>query len=196
MTYLMSSEARLTIIIPILIYNIAFWKFGAGMAVILTACYSGLLEVFSKRPGSFSIISIIIVSGVIHYLYLNGHTFFGINEEGVFLSVGGAFSVVLVFGFYSLIGRPVIRTQAENAMPRLTQLPSYGTPKYCRVWQEISLVWMLIYALKVGVVIFVYKTQPHLSNDFVFLFSWPLTLIMIAFSVYWPKLRWSTTRVA
>ncbi|SBS34227.1 hypothetical protein MSP8887_02106 [Marinomonas spartinae] len=196
MNYLMSPEARLTIIIPILIYNIAFWWLGAGMAVVLTACYSGLLEVFSKRPGSFSIISIILVSGIIHYFYLNGYSFFGIDKEGVFLSVGGAISVVLVFSFYSLIGRPVIRTQAENAMPRLTQLSSYGTPKYCRVWQEISLVWVLVYIVKAVMVIFIYKTQPSLSNDFVFVFSWPLTLIMIAFSIYWPKLRWSTTKIA
>lgn len=51
-SYLLSSEARMTIIVPILIYNLVFWGVRAGAALIVTACYSALLELFSKRSGS------------------------------------------------------------------------------------------------------------------------------------------------
>ena len=124
--YLLSREARMTIIIPI--YNIAFWVLGAGLALIITACYSAALEMFSRRTGSLAIIALILTSGCVHYLYLHGYRFLGIGEESVLLSVGGSLSVILVFGFYSFIGRPVVRTQAENALPRLTQMSVYGTP--------------------------------------------------------------------
>lgn len=191
MSYLMSSEAKLTIIIPIIIYNIAFWTLGAGAALIITACYSGLLEMFSKRVGSLAIIALILVSGTIHYLYIKGYTFFGLNQEAVFLSVGGSLSVVLVFGFYSLIGKPVVRTQAENAIPELTQLSFYGTKKYTQVWQEISLVWIITYVLKAIFIVFLSKHYPELTNRFVFMGAWPLTLLMIVFSFYWPKCRWT-----
>ena len=102
-SYLLSREARMTIIIPILIYNIAFWVLGAGLALIITACYSAALEMFSRRTGSLAIIALILTSGCVHYLYLHGYRFLGIGEESVLLSVGGSLSVILVFGFYSLL---------------------------------------------------------------------------------------------
>ena len=101
-SYLLSREARMTIIIPILIYNIAFWVLGAGLALIITACYSAALEMFSRRTGSLAIIALILTSGCVHYLYLHGYRFLGIGEESVF--IWGGFSVILVFGFYSFIG--------------------------------------------------------------------------------------------
>ncbi|NUW70255.1 hypothetical protein [Vibrio coralliilyticus] len=191
-SYLLSSEARMTIIVPILIYNLTFWGVGAGAALIVTACYSALLELFSKRSGSLSIIALILVSGTIHYLYLHGYTLFGVDQESVLLSVGGSLSVIAVFGFYSMIGRPVVRTQAENALPRLKQLPVYGSPKYAQVWQEISLVWILAYAVKALLVIKFSRDMPDYADYFVFIGAWPLTLAMIAFSFYWPGFRWSS----
>ena len=195
-TYLLSKQARLTIIVPLILYNLAFWWLGAGTALVITACYSAGLELICKHTGSLAIIALILVSGSIHYLYLQGYHLFGIAQEGVLLSIGGSLSVILVFGIYSLLGRPVIRTQAENAMPRLTELPVYGTRAYSTVWQEISLVWIIIYALKALLLIHLSKTSPADTNGYVFLSAWPLTLVMIAFSIYWPRFRWSPKRQA
>ena len=188
-SYLLSREARMTIIIPILIYNIAFWVLGAGLALIITACYSAALEMFSRRTGSLAIIALILTSGCVHYLYLHGYRFLAIGEESVLLSVGGSLSVILVFGFYSFIGRPVVRTQAENALPRLTQMSVYGTPKYARVWQEVSLAWMFAYAVKALLVVVLASDLPNYADYFVFVGAWPLTIAMICFSFYWPSFR-------
>ncbi|MCL9779885.1 hypothetical protein M9194_00365 [Vibrio sp. S4M6] len=190
-SYLMSPEARLTIIIPILLYNIMFWMSGVGAALLVTAFYSAIVELFSKKSGSLSIIALILVSGGIHYLYLHGYTLFGIHSESVFLSLAGSLSVIVVFGFYSLIGKPVVRTLAENARPKLFQLPVYGTKKYIKVWQEVSLGWILAYAVKGLAVILFAKDMPNFVDYFVFIGAWPLTLVMIAFSIYWPSYRWS-----
>ncbi|MGO2513520.1 hypothetical protein [Marinomonas polaris] len=191
MSYLLSPEARLTIIIPIFLYNIAFWYFGAGPALLVTACYSGLLEILSKQPKSLSIIALILISGSAHFLYLNGYSFFGIEQESVFLSVGGSITVIVVFCFYSLIGRPVVRTQAENALPSLKQSPFYGTKKYNRVWQEVSLAWIIAYGIKGIIVVMLSQDMPTYANSAVFFGAWPLTLLLIAFSYYWPSFRWS-----
>lgn len=195
-TYLLSRQARLTIIVPLILYNLAFWWLGAGAALIITACYSAGLELICKKTGSLAIIALILVSGSIHYLYLRGYHLFGIEQEGVLLSIGGSLSVIIVFGIYSLLGRPVIRTQAENAMPRLTELPVYGTSTYSAVWQEISLIWIITYALKALVLIHLSEASPANINGYVFLGAWPLTLVMIAFSIYWPRFRWSAKRQA
>ena len=64
--YLMSRDACITIITPIVLYNIAFWWGGAGFALLLTAIYSGAVEIFNKRSGSLSVIALILVSGVSH----------------------------------------------------------------------------------------------------------------------------------
>ncbi|QUX98147.1 hypothetical protein C0J08_11735 [Marinomonas sp. CT5] len=194
MSYFLSPEARLTIIVPVVLYNITFWYFGAGSALLVTAFYSGLLEIFSKQSRSLSIIALILISGSAHFLYLNGYTFFGIKQESVFLSVGGSITVILVFCFYSLIGRPVVRTQAENALPSLKQSPFYGTEKYSRVWQEVSLVWIIVYGLKGIVVVLLSQDMPSYVDTAVFLDAWPLTLLLIAFSYYWPSFRWSSTQ--
>ncbi|WP_274713771.1 hypothetical protein [Xenorhabdus bovienii] len=39
--YLLSRDALMTIIIPIVLYNIIFWIMGAGIAVLMVALYSG-----------------------------------------------------------------------------------------------------------------------------------------------------------
>ncbi|NLU99090.1 hypothetical protein B6N13_13485 [Marinomonas sp. UCMA 3892] len=194
MSYFLSPEARLTIIIPVILYNIAFWSLGAGAALLLTACYSGFLELFSKQAQSLSIIALILISGCAHFLYLNGFTFFEIKQESVFLSVGGSITVIMVFSFYSLIGRPVVRTQAENALPSLKLSPFYGTAKYDRVWQEVSLAWILTYGLKGVLVVILSKDMPHYSDFAVFFGAWPLTLLLIIFSYYWPSFRWSSLK--
>ncbi|XYQ55600.1 hypothetical protein ACS91J_04020 [Pectobacterium carotovorum] len=190
--YLRSRDALLTIIMPMLIYNIAFWLGGAGVALLTTAVYSAALQYFSRQKGTLAIIGLILMSGFSHYLYLKGYNLLGIEHESVFLSISGAVSMVVVFGFYSLRGRPVIRALAEQATPTLKTLPVYDTPLYSRVWHEISLVWILVYLLK-AIVIYTLSNSPQLPMDLIVLISgWPITLIMVTFSFQWPKYRWTS----
>ncbi|WP_108649572.1 hypothetical protein [Dongshaea marina] len=191
-SYLLSRDARMTIILPIIIYNASFWLWSAGAALVLTALYSGVVELYAKERSSLSIVLLILVSGVCHYLYLHGYTLLGIRQESVFLSVSGALSVVVVFMFYSFIGRPFIRGLAEKSMPRLKTIPAYGTPAYSKVWRELSFLWIVIYLIKA---VFIYQVSYHKGLPvelFVLLAGWPLTLAMVFFSFYWPKYRWSS----
>ncbi|CAM3924295.1 hypothetical protein VA7868_03184 [Vibrio aerogenes CECT 7868] len=193
--YLNSGEARMMIIVPLILYYVAFAVWGAGMALLVTAVYSGGAELWRRRQGgdrqgSLSIIALILVSGLSHYLYLEGYRVPGMAREGVFLSVSGALSVVVVFSFYSLAGRPVIRSLAEQAMPRMKTLPHYGSPKYVRVWQEVSLVWIVIYCIKACVVWGLSREGSIPMSPVILIAGWPLTIAMIAFSIRWPKYRW------
>ncbi|CAI1176724.1 Uncharacterised protein [Serratia quinivorans] len=194
--YLLSRDARITIITPIVLYNLAFWWGGAGIALLVTALYSGVVELLNKRGGSLSVIALILVSGFSHYLYLHGYAPFAIKKENVFLAVSGALSVVGVFGFYSLVGRPMIRTLAEQAMPMLKSIPAYGTPQYAKVWHEVSLAWILVFLLKAVGVYVLSQRQDVPVDTIIFMGGWPLTLLMVLFSFYWPKYRWTSHRRA
>lgn len=190
--YLRSRDALLTIIIPVILYNIAFLQWGAGIALLITAIYSGVLQLFSRWQGYLPIIALILVSGLSHYLYLEGVMLLGIHQESVFLSISGALSTVIVFAIYSIKGRPVIQILAEQATPDLKTLPVYGTPQYVRVWNEVSLVWILVYLVK-AIIIYLLSLQPGLPMDTLVLISgWPLTLLLVIFSFRWPKHRWTS----
>ncbi|MFW5404935.1 hypothetical protein [Pectobacterium carotovorum] len=78
-------------------YNIAFLQWGAGVALLITAIYSGVLQLISRWQGYLPIIALILVSGLSHYLYLEGVILFDIHQESVFLSVSGAISTVIIF---------------------------------------------------------------------------------------------------
>ncbi|CDG98189.1 conserved membrane hypothetical protein [Xenorhabdus bovienii str. puntauvense] len=190
--YLLSRDALMTIIIPIVLYNIMFWVMGTGIAVLMVALYSGGVQLFSRRRGSLAIIVLIMVSGVSHYLYLHGYALFNISKENVFLSISGALSVVVVFSFYSFMGQPVVQTMAEQAMPRLKDIPAYGTALYARVWHEVSIVWILVFLLK-AFGVYMLSCQNSVSIDtIIFIGGWPLTLLMVMFSFRWPKYRWKS----
>ncbi|MBA5601688.1 hypothetical protein H1224_11565 [Pectobacterium aroidearum] len=190
--YLRSRDALLTIIIPVILYNIAFLLWGAGIALLITAIYSGVLQLFSRWQGYLPIIALILVSGLSHYLYLKGVMLLGIHQESVFLSISGALSTVIIFAIYSIKGRPVIQILAEQATPDLKTLPVYGTPQYVRVWNEVSLVWILVYLVK-AIIIYLLSLQPGLPMDTLVLISgWPLTLLLVIFSFRWPKHRWTS----
>ncbi|MBN3144094.1 hypothetical protein [Pectobacterium brasiliense] len=190
--YLVSRDALLTIIIPVVMYNIAFLQWGAGVALLITAIYSGVLQLISRWQGYLPIIALILVSGLSHYLYLEGIILFDIHQESVFLSVSGAISTVIIFTIYSIKGHPVIQTLAEQATPALKTLPVYSTPQYVRVWNEVSLVWILVYLVK-AIIIYLLSRQPGLPMDTLVLISgWPLTLLLVIFSFRWPKYRWSS----
>ncbi|CDJ79152.1 Hypothetical protein SMB2099_4538 [Serratia marcescens SMB2099] len=100
--------------------------------------------------------------------------------------------MVVVFGFYSLVGKPMIRTLAEQAMPRLKDIPVYGTAQYAKVWHEVSLAWILVFLLK-AVGVYGLSMREDLPVDtIIFICGWPLTLLMVLFSFYWPKYRWTS----
>ncbi|MFJ5391596.1 MULTISPECIES: hypothetical protein [Pectobacterium] len=84
-----------------------------------------VLQLISRWQGYLPIIALILVSGLSHYLYLKGVILFDIHQESVFLSVSGAISTVIIFTIYSIKGRPVIQTLAEQATPALKTLPVY-----------------------------------------------------------------------
>nr|WP_113868421.1 hypothetical protein [Brenneria salicis]NMN92812.1 hypothetical protein [Brenneria salicis ATCC 15712 = DSM 30166]RBP59742.1 hypothetical protein DES54_13630 [Brenneria salicis ATCC 15712 = DSM 30166]RLM29849.1 hypothetical protein BHG07_14020 [Brenneria salicis ATCC 15712 = DSM 30166] len=194
-SYLLSRDAHLTIVLPIVFYHIAFWLGGAGIALLITALYSAVVEGVNRRKGALAIIALIMLSGGSHYLYLLGHTPFAIRQESVFLAVSGAISVVIVFAVYSLLQRPVVRTLAEQAMPVLKTLPVYNTPRYARAWHEVSVVWMLIFLLK-ALGIYALSQQEGLPMDAIVLAcGWPITLLLIIFSFYWPRYRWAAKSI-
>ncbi|WP_274713772.1 hypothetical protein [Xenorhabdus bovienii] len=117
---------------------------------------------------------------------------FNISQENVFLSISGALSVVVVFSFYSFMGQPVVQTMAEQAMPRLKDIPAYGTALYARVWHEVSIVWILVFLLKAFGVYMLSRQNSVPIDTIIFIGGWPLTLLMVMFSFRWPKYRWKS----
>jgi len=79
---------------------------------------------------------------------------------------------------------------AEQSRPQLTELSIYGSPQYQRVWQEISLTWVIVYLFKAILIYLLYYLNNTSLSLALFIASWPLTIAMIFFSVRWPRYRW------
>ncbi|AUH01473.1 hypothetical protein CWC46_17655 [Prodigiosinella confusarubida] len=189
--YLSSRAALLNIIIPLALYNGALYFSGAGMALLVSAIWAGVLAVLSgDRQATLSVALMILLSGASHYVFLLHPAWLPIQREAVFLALSGALTVTVVFLCYSLRGRPIVRTLAEQAIPTLTTLSVYGTPAYARVWQEVSLAWVTVYLLKAALIYGLYRLTSTWLDAFLLLAGWPLTLAMIFFSFRWPRYRW------
>ncbi|MDX7993153.1 hypothetical protein [Xenorhabdus littoralis] len=192
--YLFSPNAMMTIIIPIILYNLAVKLGGVGAALLVTTLYSIILKFISKTKGIWIVIALILVSGINHFLYIHGYMLFGIKQEEVFRSVSGAASFVAVFCFYSFIGKPAARTMAEQAMPRLKMSSIYVTPLYDRVWHEVSIGWIFVYLSKTVGIYFLSNREGFPIDELIFFCGHPLALMMILFSYYWPKYRWKEAK--
>ncbi|CAG9001592.1 MAG: hypothetical protein CENE_03615 [Candidatus Celerinatantimonas neptuna] len=190
LNYLRSPIALETIIFPIILNTLIFWVWGAGSALLVTIIYGGLIELRRKEGRSVSIILLLLCSGAFHYLYLKGFRPFGIHSEAVILSLSSALSVVIIFGIYSLINRPILQVFAEQAAPHLRTLDVSTKPLYRRVWHEISIVWIVINILKLFVIYGAYCCHFSHLKTLIFVCGWPLTVFLIALSFQWPKWRW------
>ncbi|WP_298774087.1 hypothetical protein [uncultured Shewanella sp.] len=188
--YLSSRSALENIMVPIILYTVMFWCFGAGWAVISTAIYGVCVALIRKGENTLSVVLLLLFSGGCHYAFSKGFTPFGITQESVFLSVSSAVSMLVILSAYSLVNRPMIKGLAESGLPYLKTLPISETALYHRVWHEVSMVWIIAQAIKLLVVL-IWAQEGNKSLDMiVFLFSWPYTVALIAFSVKWPKKRW------
>ncbi|KLU15818.1 MULTISPECIES: hypothetical protein [Xenorhabdus] len=189
--YLHSRAALLNIIIPLALYYGVLYLIGIGTALLASAVWAAFLALQSKnRQATLAIVLMILLSGLCHYLFLYHFALLPVQREDVFLSLNGALTVAVVFLFYSLRGEPVIRTLAEQARPQLKTLNIYGSPVYFRVWQEMSLMWIVVYLCKAILVYLLYRLHNPLLDIFLFVVGWPLVLVMIFFSVRWPRYRW------
>ncbi|WP_299491647.1 hypothetical protein [uncultured Shewanella sp.] len=188
--YLTSRSALENIIVPIVLYSVAFWSMGAGWAVISTAVYGGVIALMRQGDNTLSVVLLLLFSGGCHYAFSKGFTPFGITQESVFLSVSSAFSMLVILSAYSLMNRPMIKLLAESGLPYLKTLPIRETALYHRVWHEVSMVWIMAQIVKFIVVLVWSHESSHSLNTMVFLFSWPYTVALIAFSVKWPQIRW------
>ncbi|WP_299005489.1 hypothetical protein [uncultured Shewanella sp.] len=188
--YLSSRSALENIIVPIVLYSVIFWCFGAGWAVISTAIYGVCIALFREGESTLSVVLLLLFSGGCHYAFSQGFTPFGITQESVFLSASSALGMLIILSIYSLMNRPMIKGLAESGLPYLKTLPIRETALYHRVWHEVSIVWIIAQLFKLLVVlIWAYEGSKSL-NMIVFLLSWPYTVVLIAFSVKWPKKRW------
>lgn len=189
--YLRSRSAMLNIVIPLVLYYGALYSMGIGSALVVSAAWATFLVLKNRdRQATLAIVLMILLSGCCHYFFLRQPAWLPVQREDVFLSLTSALTVAVVFLFYSLRGTPVILTLAEQARPELTTLSIYGTPTYRRVWQEISLTWIVVYFGKALLVYLLYHFQSPLLNPSLLVVGWPLTLVMIFFSVRWPRYRW------
>ncbi|PHM67798.1 hypothetical protein Xsto_00088 [Xenorhabdus stockiae] len=192
--YLISRDVMLNMIIPIILYHVAFSVGGVSTALLLTTIYSVILKIISKTQSLWVVIALLLVSGLSHYLYIHGYTLFDKKLEEVFGSISSAASLVAVFCFYSLIGKPAAKTMAEQAMPGLKTISVYGKPIYDRVWHEVSIAWILVYLSK-AIGIYLLANRAGFPIDTMITFcGTPLTILMILFSFYWPRYRWRSYR--
>lgn len=189
--YLISRAAMLNLVVPLVLYYGALYSVSIGAALLVSAAWAVFLAVQSNnRQATLSVVLMILLSGLCHYLFLRHPAWLPVQREDAFLSITGAFTIAVVFLFYSLCGTPVIQTFAEQARPQLTTLNIYGTPIYRRVWQEISLTWIAVYLGKAVLIYLLYHFHNSSLNTSLLVVSWPLMLTMIFFSVRWPRYRW------
>lgn len=208
--YLCSRRGLSDIVIPLVLYNLALYFWGAGIALICTTLWGAVLLFTTRKQhiqdkqgkqdtgqaGVFSVVILILLTGLSHFAYRYDPQLFPVQPENVFLSLSTALLTIIVFAIYALLGRPVIRSLAEQAMPRLHSLPVFGTPLYNRVWHEVSLIWIAALAAKFIIILALYHSGSAHLDISLLLMGWPLTLLLIFFSIKWPRHRWQSNAIA
>jgi len=180
---ILSRYILMTIILPLVIYNIGEMIYGVGLALILSTVWLVYLNRNFSVGNIYTISSIMILSGAFHFLWNAYPSLFFIKREDVFLSITGSVSVVLVFVYGMLMGNRTIQNFAEQANPKMKEMPLYGTEKYRRAWLNIDLSWIVALTLKVILLLFFQKYYYLLIGYVVFILGWPLTVFLIYLSV-------------
>jgi len=173
----------MTIILPLVIYNIGEMIYGVGLALILSTVWLVYLNRNFPVGNIYAISSVTILSGAFHFLWNAYPSLFFIKREDVLLSITGSVSVVLVFVYGMLMGKPTIQNFAEQANPKMKEMPLYETEKYRNAWLNIDLSWIFALTLKVILLLYFQKYHYLSIGYLVFILGWPLTIFLIYLSV-------------
>lgn len=180
---ILSRYIVMTIILPLVIYNIGDMIAGVGLALILSMLWLVFLNRKFSNGNIYAISGVVILSGAFHLLWNTYPSLFFIKREEVFLSITGSISVVVIFSYGLLTGKQTIRNFAERANPKINKIPLYGTEKYRRAWVTIDLIWIVIFSIKVILLLFLQKIDYLSMNYLLFFLGWPLTIFLIYVSV-------------
>ncbi|WP_241650056.1 hypothetical protein [Rosenbergiella collisarenosi] len=180
---ILSRYILMTIILPLVIYNIGEMIYGVGLALILSVVWLVYLNRKFPIGNIYTISGVMILSGAFHSLWNAYPSLFFINREDVFLSITGSVSVVLVFFYGMLTGKQTIRNFAEQANPKMKEIPLYGTEKYRRAWMNIDISWIVVLILKVMLLLYFQKYHYLSVGYLMFFLGWPLTIFLIYLSV-------------
>lgn len=117
-----------------------------------------------------------------------------VKRDPVMNFVAGAFSsllIALVFLVSVAIGKPLMQVFADQSGARQRTPESIVTsPYYGRAWSIVTAVWAAVYSIEgvVALILIAGKSGAILAFDA--FCGWPTTIIMIFFTVRFPRIYW------
>lgn len=178
---LFNREAFLSMIFPALIYALTYKVWGLTEAVLVSGVYAFLVSFTLKSTkyitfifALFGLFEIVIVAIVPETWLL----------ETVFIkALVGAFQTSIVFLVFSMMGKPIPQLFAEVASPDLKSWDFSQTVNYRKIWQKVSMIWIMAYLLKAFILIGFYPVDEDTMVALNLTLGWPLHIGLIVFSV-------------
>lgn len=190
-TYVFNWKMLLDVWLPMLGYYYILQSYGLVEAITSIAIYGVAIDLLLFRQRNF-VIYILLVVGVIELLAIRFVPNEFIAEVLAYKVSFGALQNAVVFILFSFFNHPIPKIMAERFSPELLMWEEYKKPHYQKVWQEISLVWVLVCIVK-SLIFFCMATVATESQVAITsqLLSWPIFASLIYFSLYWSNKRWT-----
>ena len=142
-----------------------------------------------KRWSFFSLITGIMI-------FLNAApSFLPIHVDyHIYVQVGDNLLFGGLFLFSIFVGEPfILKFVSDEALENIPDKVK-RTPYFIQAWKGVSATWGITYVLSCVVIVYLnHINSPHVK--FVdFLLTWPVVLILLIFSVLYPRFYWTSNR--
>jgi|GEM_PF-3645483 len=177
------------VLIPLVAYNLISSLWGMWAALVFTVVWAVLNHFTRKRSSPFVII-VVLLLGSFHLVWEYMPQLHFVHQENVAVGILSSLAIILACVFQEkVLDRSPIGDIAEAARPSLLNLKQKNPAYYRNVWKRVSTVWCITYAVKILVLLVVNSGASGISSDVCMLLNWPMTLLLIVFSIKWPQAR-------
>jgi hypothetical protein len=139
----------------------------------------------TKKANIFAIITFIMI-------LLNFLTSFFKDHPSLHIIVKAADQAVFGFIFFGslLLSKPIIlqfvNKETMKKIPEKIQKTHY----FLRAWNIITAMWGAFYILSAVIIIYIGTFDKELEKTVDFCTGWPATLLLLIFSIWFPKYYW------
>lgn len=177
------------VLIPLVAYNLISSLWGMWVALVFTVVWAVLNHFTRKRSSPFVII-VVLLLGSFHLVWEYIPQLHFVDQENVAVGILSSLAIILACVFQEkVLDRSPIGDIAEAARPSLLNLKQKNPSFYRNVWSRVSTVWCITYAVKILVLLVVNGCGSDISSEVCTLLNWPMTLLLIVFSIKWPQAR-------
>ncbi|MGO1297906.1 MAG: hypothetical protein ACTMIA_11440 [Vibrio sp.] len=182
-----SKESVLTILVPSLLYFLAYHELGLIDAIVICAIYGIAVTFMNRQLGMISLA--FALSGIVEVVIIEVLPPTAVVEAVQYKVILSAISTAVVFFIFALARKPIPMLMAEISFPKLQSKRLLTGELSLGKWQQVNSVWIVGYLLKCVV----FLSHSHLSQQqlatYTLVFGWPLYVVLIFVSIWIIKSR-------